>query len=121
MASWHVNTGGLGCVRLEFAGWHATSNITRILLALAAGLSAGATFAAAPSLPTSFTEHTIESPEGAKIFVRHGGSGPAVLLLHGYGETSDMWGPLAAELAKTHVVIVPDLRGLGRSSRPAGG
>jgi pimeloyl-ACP methyl ester carboxylesterase/quercetin dioxygenase-like cupin family protein len=57
----------------------------------------------------------------ATIHVRVGGKGPAIVLLHGYGETGDMWAPLAAELAPDHTVIVPDLRGLGLSSRPAGG
>ena len=42
-------------------------------------------------------------------------------LLHGYGETGDMWEPLAEKLAKDHTVIVPDLRGMGLSARPAGG
>src|SRR6202158_4871983 len=74
-----------------------------------------------PSLPSSFQAKTIHSPEGADIFVRSGGAGPVVVLLHGYAETSDSWGPLAAELAKTYPVVVPDLRGIGRSSRPAGG
>ncbi len=58
---------------------------------------------------------------GATIHVRSGGSGPAVVLLHGYGETGDMWAPLAVELARDHTVIVPDLRGLGLSSKPSGG
>jgi len=58
---------------------------------------------------------------GATIHVRSGGSGPAVVLLHGYGETGDMWAPLAVELARDHTVIVPDLRGLGLSSKPPGG
>jgi pimeloyl-ACP methyl ester carboxylesterase len=58
---------------------------------------------------------------GATIHVRYGGSGPAVVLLHGYGETGDMWAPLAVELARDHMVIVPDLRGLGLSSKPVGG
>jgi pimeloyl-ACP methyl ester carboxylesterase len=52
---------------------------------------------------------------------RVGGSGPAVVLLHGYGETGDMWEPLAVKLATNHTVIVPDLRGMGLSSRPPGG
>jgi pimeloyl-ACP methyl ester carboxylesterase len=55
------------------------------------------------------------------IHVRVGGSGPAAVLLHGYGDTGDMWAPLAAELAGNHTVIVPDLRGLGLSSKPASG
>jgi pimeloyl-ACP methyl ester carboxylesterase len=59
--------------------------------------------------------------QGVTINVRSGGSGPAVVLLHGYGETGDMWVPLATELAKDHTVIVPDLRGMGLSSKPAGG
>jgi len=44
-----------------------------------------------------------------------------VVLLHGYAETSDSWAPLAVELVKTRTVIVPDLRGIGHSSHPAGG
>jgi len=74
-----------------------------------------------PSLPSTFKAQTITSPEGADIFVRSGGSGPVVVLLHGYPETSDSWGPLAAELVKGYTVVVPDLRGIGHSSRPAGG
>jgi pimeloyl-ACP methyl ester carboxylesterase len=58
---------------------------------------------------------------GAIIHVRVGGEGPAAILLHGYGETGDMWVPLAAELARDHTVVVPDLRGMGLSSRPEGG
>ena len=74
-----------------------------------------------PSLPSAFEARTIASPEGADIFVRSGGSGPVVVLLHGYAETSDSWGLLAAELYKSFTVVVPDLRGIGRSSRPDGG
>ena len=47
--------------------------------------------------------------------------GPAVVLLHGYGETGDMWAPLAKNLARDHTVVVPDLRGRGLSAKPAGG
>jgi len=49
------------------------------------------------------------------------GAGDPVILLHGYAETSHMWLPLIAELAATHTVIAPDLRGAGQSSKPAGG
>jgi pimeloyl-ACP methyl ester carboxylesterase len=82
---------------------------------------------AAPSLSFaqgfSFPKFSVRSIEtqGATIHVRSGGSGPAVVLLHGYGETGDMWVPLATDLAQDHTVIVPDLRGLGLSSKPAGG
>ncbi len=73
-----------------------------------------------PPYPASFRTQTISS-NGAQIFVRIGGHGPAVILLHGYGESGDMWAPLAARLARDHTVIVPDLRGMGLSSHPAGG
>jgi pimeloyl-ACP methyl ester carboxylesterase len=58
---------------------------------------------------------------GVTIHVRSGGNGPAVVLLHGYGETGDMWVPLALDLARDHAVIVPDLRGMGLSTKPGGG
>src|SRR5690348_17646864 len=82
-------------------------------------LSASALAAIQP-FPASFgTENVITN--GTQIYVRVGGAGPAVVLLHGYGETGDMWAPLAAELVRDHTVIVPDLRGMGLSSRrPAG-
>jgi pimeloyl-ACP methyl ester carboxylesterase len=44
-----------------------------------------------------------------------------VLLLHGYAQTSHMWRPLITELAKTHTVIAPDLRGFGDSAKPDSG
>src|SRR3954470_11231730 len=76
---------------------------------------------AQPSLPRSFQAKTVQSPEGADIFVRWGGTGPVVILIHGYAENSDSWAPLAADLMKDHTVVVPDLRGIGRSSKPADG
>jgi len=57
----------------------------------------------------------------ATQYVRTGGSGPAVLLLHGFGDTGDMWQPLAERLVQDHRVIIPDLRGMGLSSHPEGG
>jgi pimeloyl-ACP methyl ester carboxylesterase len=70
--------------------------------------------------PASFRTQEINS-NGTQIFVRVGGKGPAVVLLHGYGETGDMWAPLAAALVHDHTVVVPDLRGMGLSSHPADG
>jgi len=58
---------------------------------------------------------------GTKLYVRVGGAGPAVVLLHGYGETGDMWVPLAKDLTRDRTVVVPDLRGMGLSAKPAGG
>ena len=43
------------------------------------------------------------------------------MLLHGFGDTGDMWAPLAARLMKDHTVVVPDLRGMGLSSHPETG
>jgi pimeloyl-ACP methyl ester carboxylesterase len=70
--------------------------------------------------PKTFRARTIAT-NGTKLYVRVGGSGPTVLLLHGYGETGDMWVPLAEDLAPDHTVVVPDLRGMGLSAKPAGG
>lgn len=94
--------------------------IRRILTALLV-VSGSILTHAQPSLPSIFQARTIHSPAGAEMFVRYGGSGPVVVLLHGYAENSDSWAPLAADLMKDHTVIVPDLRGIGRSSKPAGG
>jgi pimeloyl-ACP methyl ester carboxylesterase len=49
------------------------------------------------------------------------GQGEPVILLHGYTQTSHMWRPLITELAKTHTVIAPDLRGAGQSAKPPQG
>lgn len=70
--------------------------------------------------PSSFRAQQVQS-EGATLHVMVGGKGPAVVLLHGFGDTGAMWSPLAAELAARHTVVVPDLRGMGLSSHPEGG
>ena len=72
------------------------------------------------TFPATFAVRNITT-NGATLHVRSGGAGPAVVLLHGYGETGDMWAALAADLARDHTVIVPDLRGLGLSSKPGTG
>ena len=89
-------------------------------VALAAIFLSSSAPAAVQPFPAEFKTETIAT-NGARIYVRVGGSGPAVVLLHGYGETGDMWAPLAGRLARDHTVIVPDLRGLGLSSQPPGG
>jgi pimeloyl-ACP methyl ester carboxylesterase len=73
-----------------------------------------------PAFPAGFHTQDVAT-NGAKIHVRVGGAGSAVVLLHGYGETGDMWAPLAADLARDHIVVIPDLRGIGLSSHPPGG
>jgi pimeloyl-ACP methyl ester carboxylesterase len=63
--------------------------------------------------------HTQMVPtNGTNLYARVGGKGPAVVLLHGFGDTGDMWAPLAIALVKDHTVIVPDLRGMGMSDHP---
>jgi haloacetate dehalogenase len=54
----------------------------------------------------------------AVLRVRHGGSGPAVLLLHGHPRTHTTWHLVAPLLAETHTVVCPDSRGYGESSKP---
>jgi pimeloyl-ACP methyl ester carboxylesterase len=87
------------------------------LLALVVSLPAAAKV---QPFPPSFRTEEIKA-DGALIYVRIGGQGPAVVMLHGFGDTGDMWAPLAAELAQNHMVIIPDLRGMGLSSHPEGG
>jgi pimeloyl-ACP methyl ester carboxylesterase len=72
------------------------------------------------AFPSGFEIHEIQT-NGATIHTRVGGNGPAVILSHGFGTTGDMWIPLAAMLAADRTVIVPDLRGLGLSSKPKRG
>ncbi len=97
------------------------SNRIRTLTVLSS-LAAFAAPAAAQiqPFPASFRAEQIET-DGAMIYVRVGGSGPAVVMLHGFGDTGDMWAPVAALLAKDHTVVVPDLRGMGLSSHPERG
>lgn len=56
--------------------------------------------------------------EGADIFCRVGGSGDPLLLLHGYPQTGAMWAPIAERLAARFTLVIPDLRGYGRSTCP---
>ncbi len=72
------------------------------------------------AFPPDFRTEDVKAGD-AVIHVRVGGHGPAIVMLHGFGDSGDMWAPLAAEMAKDHTVVVPDLRGMGLSSHPAGG
>jgi pimeloyl-ACP methyl ester carboxylesterase len=85
------------------------------LLSLAAPASARVT-----PFPTGFKTQSIET-NGTKLYVRVGGQGPAVVLLHGFADTGDMWAQAAIKLMKDHTVIVPDLRGMGLSAHPDSG
>src|SRR6267142_847622 len=96
-------------------------NTSNLISTALGALVFGCVVTAQPALPSAFKSRTVTSPDGASIFVRTAGSGPAVVLLHGYAETSDSWAPLATELVKSYTVVVPDLRGIGKSSHPPGG
>jgi pimeloyl-ACP methyl ester carboxylesterase len=90
-------------------------SIAMVFIALASP-----TNAAVKPFPAAFRAEQMPVPGGTQ-YVRVGGQGPAVVLLHGFGDTGDMWEPVAAALVKDHQVIVPDLRGIGLSSHPEGG
>lgn len=66
-------------------------------------------------------EDHFASVNGVRLHYLRAGKGDPVILLHGYAQTSHMWRPLIVELAKTHTVIAPDLRGFGQSSKPMTG
>jgi pimeloyl-ACP methyl ester carboxylesterase len=89
----------------------------RIAVAVLAGLLLATPAFAVEPFPASFKTQTIKT-NGTEIYVRSGGQGPAVVFLHGFGDTGDMWAPIAAKLIKDHTVIVPDLRGMGLSGHP---
>ena len=57
---------------------------------------------------------------GVKIMARKGGSGQPLLLLHGHPQTHAIWHRVAQQLAKSHTVVMTDLRGYGDSSKPQG-
>jgi pimeloyl-ACP methyl ester carboxylesterase len=86
----------------------------------AAQVTAPAAAAQTEQLPAGFTEESA-TVNGVRINYKIGGQGPAVVLLHGYTQTSHMWLPLMPQLAKSHTVIAPDLRGAGNSERPQAG
>jgi len=68
----------------------------------------------------NFVARTVEI-DGVKLHYTTGGHGPALILLHGYAETSRMWTPILALLGEKFMVIVPDLPGIGNSDIPASG
>jgi len=66
-------------------------------------------------------EHTRIETSGATIALSHGGSGPPLLLLHGYPQNHYMWHKIAPQLAERFTVVAADLRGYGDSSKPESG
>ncbi len=99
---------------------HLRPLLATVLLAATALTTALPAQAQVKPLPATFQTRDIAT-NGTTLHVRVGGSGPAVVLIHGFGDTGDMWTPLATELVKTHRVVIPDLRGMGLSGKPEAG
>jgi haloacetate dehalogenase len=72
---------------------------------------------AAGDLFPGFAERRIKT-RGAEIYLRTGGSGPPLLLLHGYPQTHVCWHKIASGLARHATLVIPDMRGYGASSVP---
>ena len=87
----------------------------RMLFALLS-LSWAAHAHAVPEIESRFAD-----ANGTRLHYLKAGRGEPVILLHGFAQTSHMWLPLVAELAKTNAVIAPDLRGAGGSAKPRSG
>jgi pimeloyl-ACP methyl ester carboxylesterase len=71
-------------------------------------------------VPTGFSVQRIAT-NGTTLSVATGGSGPAMVLLHGWPQTGRVWRHVMGPLAERFTVVVPDLRGTGASDRPADG
>ena len=92
--------------------------LARTVCACLIVISTAAAFAGQTSAPA---QSRFAEVNGVRLHYRIAGQGEPVVLLHGYTQDSHMWLPLMAELAKTHTVIAPDLRGFGKSSAPTNG
>lgn len=76
--------------------------------------------ASADAPDEAFVGFTLETRKanGLTINLRHGGSGPPLLLLHGFPQTHFIWHKVAPRLAKSFTLVMPDLRGYGDSDKP---
>ncbi len=71
-------------------------------------------------LGPEFKDFKVETDKNVTIYGVQAGSGPPLLLLHGYPQTHLIWHKIASQLTKTYTVIAIDLRGYGASSKPPG-
>jgi pimeloyl-ACP methyl ester carboxylesterase len=71
-------------------------------------------------LPDGFTVRSVPT-NSTTLSVAVGGSGPTLVLLHGWPQTGRAWRHVMPALARAHTVVVPDLRGTGASERPEAG
>src|SRR5437660_3176316 len=95
-------------VRFTRAPWHGAKHVCTTLGAL---LFAFGVLAQQPEAHTS-------SLNGIEMYYEISGSGPPLLLLHGFGGSGQDWNSMRGEYVNTYKVIVPDLRGHGRSTNP---
>jgi pimeloyl-ACP methyl ester carboxylesterase len=86
----------------------------RSVVFLALGFFGNSIFATSPEIAARDAKI-----DNVQLHYLTSGKGPAVLLLHGYAETSRMWRPLIPKLAEKFTVIAPDLPGIGDSSIPS--
>ena len=92
---------------------HCFPRNARVILLLAAlGLASYVKADSGPVITDSYA-----AVNGVKLHYFVAGKGDPVILLHGYAQNSHMWRPLMKELAKTHLVVEPDLRGFGDSTK----
>jgi pimeloyl-ACP methyl ester carboxylesterase len=90
------------------------------VFSLFAAFGPGSTTAYADAQDKTIVSRTAEI-EGVKLHYAMAGHGPALILLHGYAETSRMWNPIIPVLAERFTVIAPDLPGIGDSGIPESG
>src|SRR3954452_16455483 len=97
----------------------ATTGVARAAVA-SAGAEIDASRHAWSTVPMfeGFDDRPIEVAPGVALQVRTAGTGTPVVLLHGYPQHGVCWHRVAPDLAEHHAVVVPDLRGYGRSSTP---
>ncbi len=89
-----------------------------VAAALTAAAVVAATLTPAKAEDAPKVESAYAQVNGVEIHYLVAGEGSPVILLHGFAQTSHMWLPLIPELAKTHLVIAPDLRGFGFRNFP---
>lgn len=96
-------------------------NLKLTVVFLAVVLAACFPAMAQTAAPAKTIDSGFSEVEGIKLHYLTAGNGPAVILLHGYAETSRMWRPLIPKLSDKFTVIAPDLPGIGESEIPKDG
>jgi len=96
------------------------SCLVRVILGLCFVFPLASALTYAETTDKNIVSRTAEV-DGVKLHYLTAGHGPAVILLHGYAETSRMWRPIIPLLAEKFTVIAPDLPGIGDSAIPANG